>query len=48
MSLMVHDLFTLISLVSFSYYICARLTSWVTQTVKNLPKMWETQVQSLG
>ena len=30
-----------------SYIIC-QLVSLVTQTVKNLPAMWETWVQSLG
>ena len=28
--------------------ICTFLTSLVTQTVKRLPTIWETQVQSLG
>ena len=34
--------------LSLIYYICARLTSLVMQTVRNLPAMWETQVQPLS
>ena len=33
------------SLLLFSYYFCASL---VAQTVKRLPTVWKTQVQSLG
>ena len=32
----------------FGNYLCTSGASLVAQTVKNLPAMWETQVQSLG
>jgi len=37
-----------LGLADTNYYIWSQRSSLVVQTVKNLPAMWETQVQSLG
>ena len=43
-----HDTITNRRAGSLAYQICIPRASLVAQTVKNLPTMWETWIQSLG